>query len=582
MKQLLRYHWVIITFLYAFAVTYITYPLLFNLGNFITGYGDELLIAWIHNWVIHALFTDSFSLFNANIYHPYTNTLAYSDLFLTTSILGAIPQLIIVEPIGIVNVTIISSLLFLAIASYALSYYLSKDILASFTAGLLVIFSPAVIDKFVHIQILAIAFVPFAILFWLLFLNTKKTRYLIASMLFFIFQTINSFLPGYFIFFSILIITGFYSYRNKKKALFILTRKNLLLIIISLALLIPIGIPYFSVSHEFNYVRDIRETIHLALQPEDLLYAHPSSRFEPILSTLQSKENHPNADFKYGFIGFIFTILVIFSCIKSIRNFKKEKWEVNALFATGVFGLIMSLGPFLHLFRETIHYPTPIPLPYALFYYIVPGFQGIRNSARWEMLFILAMAVVVAFVLSKVLAKIDRKKKLILYTILFVGIIMEFNFPITYQQTLQKQDFPQVYYWINTTPEDTTIVEMPIYTWDMQPYVMDENMREYYATVHFRKMVNGASGFSPPPWQSMVKDLLSTFPDDRAVTKLSSMDVDYIIVHKSEYDRLYENSFSIADKRIPNGDTVILNLNKNESLKLIKQFGQDYVYQIIK
>lgn len=580
MKLILKYHWVIAILLYTGSALYITHPLIFNLGTLITGYGDELLIAWIHNWVFNALLSNPLDIFNANIYFPHENSLAYSDFFLISTIFGIVPFLLFNEPITFVNFTIISSLIFLGMSVYYLAFYFTKSFLPSFIAGLLVVFSPAVLDKFVHIQILAIYFVPLALLFGYLFIDTRKTRYLFLCMGCFVLQTLNSFLPGYFIAFSISILLSIYYLYNRKKVLQLATVKNCLIIIFSICLIIPAMLPYFSVSHEFNFVRDIRETIHLALQPEDYLYTNQNSRLEALLSSIQPKSNYPDADFKPGFLGGAFTLLVLISMFFIIKTFSKKDWKVNSIFFIAIFGFIMSLGPFLHLFRNTIHYPFPIPLPYAVFYYIIPGFQGIRNSARWEMLFIIAIAIVIAIVLHKLLRKVNFKSKLIVYALLIVFIVAEFNFPIKYQQVTQKKDFPEVYDWIQTTPSESIIIEMPIYTWDMQPYVMDENMREYYSTLHFRKMVNGASGFSPPPWQSNVRNILTYFPEDKIVRQLSDMGVTHIIVHSNEYDILYKDKFKVNNKTVMNGSNVIKLLNKNKSLKLVKQIEGDYVYQI--
>ncbi len=581
MEKIREYHYSLVFIFYSLAVFFITYPLLFNLDTLITGFGDELLIAWIHNWVAHSLFTDPLNIFNANIYYPFKNSLAYSDFFLVTSILSYIPYLIFKEPIVFVNFTIISSLILLGFSIYCLSYYLVKNRIASFFSGLLVIFSPAVLDKFVHIQILSIAFVPFAILFFLKFLETKKRHFLTLSMICFVLQTVNSFMPGYFIAFSFLIILIFFGIQNRKKAKKLLIKRNVIIMLLSILVILPIAIPYFSVSKEFNYVRDIRDTIHLALQPEDYFNTNHYSRLDPILSSIQVKTPYNSTEFKPGFIGFVFTTLAIFSIIIFFKKYKKKNWQLNSILWISLFGFIMSLGPFLHLFRQTIHNPFPIPLPYVLFYYIIPGFQGIRNSSRWEMLFIITIAVIVAFVLHQLLNKVSFKKQAIIYSFLIIGVISEFNFPLHYEQVPQKSTFPQVYSWLNTTPKDSVLIEMPIYTWDMQPYVFDENYREYYSTVHFRKMVNGASGFSPEPWQNLVKDLLFNFPSDNTIQKLSTLGVDYIIVHKKEYDTLYFNKFTYEGKTVRDGGAIIAELNKNKSLKFVTKIQNDYIFQIV-
>src|SRR5260221_3501533 len=65
---------------------YITYPLIFHMDTYVNG---EIVIPWIQSWDIHVIFTNPFHIFDANAYYPFHNTLAYSETFLTTSLLAA-------------------------------------------------------------------------------------------------------------------------------------------------------------------------------------------------------------------------------------------------------------------------------------------------------------------------------------------------------------------------------------------------------------------------------------------------------------------------------------------------------------
>lgn len=568
-------------FTFIIAAIYITYPLIFHLGTSTTGLADELLIAWIHSWVMHAVLSGNIlSIFDANIYYPYKNSLAFSDTFFITSFLTYPVTSIIGQPIVANNLIIIFGLAFLGFSIYILSYYLTKDFGASLFSGLLVIFSPAVLDKRIHLQILAIGSVPIAIFFFLYFLTKKQSRYLALSLLFFLLQAYNSFMPGYFILFSYCIILTFY-YLEKRKIKNIFTKKNILLVVTSLLLIIPIILPYYQVSKEFNYTRDIRESIHLALQPEDLLFTSVDSRLADVINNLPFNKVSQNNEFKSGYLGFVFTVTLLFSFWYILRKLKKKDYYVKSFITVGLVGLILSFGPVLHLGRQTIHNPFPIPLPYAVFYYIVPGFQGLRNSARWEMLFILAMAIVIALVFHFALKKYSLRKRILLYIILIFFTTAEFNFPMQFFATVpQKKDFPEVYQWVATTSPKTVFIEMPVYTWDMQPYVFDENLREYYATVHMRKMVNGASGYSPEPWMKLVREIMRTFPSEGSINKLRELKVDYIILHISEYDRLNKDKVFIEGRNFKNGEDTYRELMQNKRLKFIHKFGNDYVIKL--
>jgi hypothetical protein len=567
--------------LFSLGACYITLPILTHLGDTTTGLGDELVVAWIQNWVIHAISTGNIlSIFNANLYYPYQNSLAFSDTFFTSSIIALIPRLAIGQPIVANNVTLISSLIMLGFSIYVLSYYLTKDFLASLLSGLLVLFSPAFLSNVYQLQMIAIVGLPIATLFFMVFLNTNKSRYLGLSLIAFLLQFYNSFLPAYFILVSYIIILIFYWFNKRKQTRKIFTKKNLLFIFSAIVLLIPIIQPYYQVSKEFHYVRDVRDAIHFAIQPEDLLYPGPATRLQPFfMDTIPTNKFSQNGEFKPGYLGLIFSLLFVVVIIYIFKNRKKSNFELMIFSSIGLLGLLLSLGPFLHIFRQTVHKPFPIPLPYLLFYYIAPGFQGFRNSARWEILFILAFAVVIGIVLSMMLRKYSQRSKVIIYLLLIVGIVSEFNFPLHTDKVPQVENFPKVYNWLETTPRDAALVELPAYNWGWWPYTQHELWREYYHTEDFRKTVNGYTGFSPPPWQKMIAELNAQFPLESSTRQLKSMGIDYIIVHKDEYDACGKVAICGTPPKT-NGIKIIQESKKNKNLLLVKQFDNVYIFKL--
>lgn len=538
-------------FLFIFLSLFITYPLILNLGTLTTGYGDELVIAWIQNWVMHSLSTGSITtLFNAPTFYPYSNTFAFSDPFITSSLLAYVPLQFIKEPIAAVNFTFISSLLLLGFSIYLLSFYITRDFLASLLSGILVMFSPAVLDKATHLQMLAIYWVPLSLLFFIHFLKTNRTRYLCISLFCFLLQAYNSFLPAYFIIVSFVVILFVYFVNDRRNLYKVLTKKNIFINICAFLLLIPVILPYYQVSHQFNYVRDIRDTIHFALQPEDLTYPSSYTRLQDQLLSLSWNKVSQNDEFKPGYVGLIFSFLIILASIYCLLHFSSIGKIGKSLYLISFGGLLLSFGPVLHLFRQTIHDPFPIPLPYAVLYYIAPGFQGFRNSARWEMLFILCIAVIIAIVCSQYLKNRRFIIQFFVYSLLIVGCIVEFNFPIPYKQVPSIKNAPAVYQWLDSTPKDSSVIFLPIYNWNMWPNTQRELWRQYYGTLHFKRMVNGYSGFSPPPWQASIQFLTDKFPNAIAITYLKQQGIDYVVIDTKAYgeqglqeinDELYKN-----------------------------------------
>jgi len=550
-------------FIFLISAIYLTYPLIFHLTNFTTGYGDEFLIAWIQNHTIYSLFHSPTQLFNGNIFYPFSNTMAYSDIFLSSSILSAPLIIIFKEPIVAVNFTLISSLIMLGFSIFLLAYYLKKNYLASLIAGLMVVFSPAVLDKKVHLQILSVFWVPLSILFFLHFFKTKKSRWLALSMIFFVIQTSNSFLPGYFLIFFFLIYVIFTFFKKRENIALLFQKKNLFILLISLLVLLPLVIPYFKVSKEFNYTRDIRDSIHFALQPEDFLVTSSDSRMQNILPQGFRVDKFHNGEIKPGFLGLVFSILSIASLIYFIKKRKKDLTLIS-LFVTGILGLVTSLGPAMHLARQTIHHPFLIPLPYALFYYILPGFSGFRNSARWEVLFILCFAPLIAVMLAALFKKIGKEKSLIVSFFIILGIVLEFNYPLNFYNVPQISKFPEVYSFLKENPKPAIFI--PVCNWN-DKCGSEEFLRVYYSDQGFPQMVNGTSGFSPPAWQNEIQTINNNFPSSLSLNLIKQTGAKYIIFEKSTWDKYFKFD-------------PLPSLESNKNLKLIRKFDNTYVFEL--
>lgn len=568
-------------FIFLISGIFITYPWIFHLTDYVTGYGDNFIYVWIHTWVIQSLISGNIqNIFTTNIFYPYQIGPASSDPNLITALFSLIPYLITKEPIITVNFTTIFSIVLTGFSIYLLAFKITKNFLASILSGILVVFSPAYLSFYAHIQMLFIVLVPLSLMYFLTFMESKKTKYLTFSLIFFLLQTYNNFMAGYFILFSYLIIFIFNLIADKKKSLQTITKKNAAFFIIFLALIIPVMIPYFSVSKEFGYTRTLKDTAHFAIQPEDMLYSSDFSRFHLFLNTLPINRESQNNEFKPGYLGAVFSILVIFAFVFAFKNLKKKNVNLNSFLSISILSFTLSLGPVLHLGRQTIHNPSLIPLPYALFYFLIPGFKGFRNTARWEILLIIGAAIVIAIVLDKVLKKYSFNKKIIIYGALILGCVIELNFPMSFVKIPKTNEFPKEHIWLSSTPKETKYIEMPIYNWDMYDYASIELWRLYYSTTNYRRTVNGGGGFTPPEWQKMIYSLNESFPSDKSIDQLKNMNIDYIIIHKNEYDRLHKDKFTVYSKYFENGNQVLNKINQNKNLELVEKFGDSYIYKI--
>jgi hypothetical protein len=57
----------------------------------------------------------------------------------------------------------------------------------------------------------------------------------------------------------------------------------------------------------------------------------------------------------------------------------------------------------------------------------------------------------------------------------------------------------------------------------------------FWSTAHWRPLINGYSGYYPPDYIRTV-ERMRNFPDDQSIATLRSLDVRYVIVHRSYFD----------------------------------------------
>jgi len=81
--------WSFVVLAYLLATVVMTWPYAAHLGSSLPPQWDPPLQVWVMRWVQHALATDPRGLYDANIFYPLDNTLAYTDSNIPAAIIGA-------------------------------------------------------------------------------------------------------------------------------------------------------------------------------------------------------------------------------------------------------------------------------------------------------------------------------------------------------------------------------------------------------------------------------------------------------------------------------------------------------------
>lgn len=560
---------------------YFTHPLISNLTTKIIGVNDELLITWFLNWDIHAITTNIGSFFDANIFYPFKNTLAYSEIMLPSAILALPFVALFKEPILAFNINFLFGFWATGYFTYLLIRWLVKSRSTAVAIGTLFSFSTIHLNYLGHLQMFVISFIPLSLLFLLRFLKTQKTSELFFFLLFSIIQGLNNFLTFYFL--ALISIVFLLDHLLIRRERLDKIKKKSVVLLFSMSLLIvwPFFNAYSRVSKDFRYQRPIQDAIHFSLQPEDLLYPSDMTRLAPILlDNFGLKVKDSNTKTTPGYLGFAFFVLGLLVILWAIKSLRKRHDLIPYLIILAS-SLLLSLGPFFHLFRKTIHSPFPIPLPYAVFYYLVPGFSGFRTPSRWIILLAFFLAILIGFMLKAWIKRRGKKTNLLVVCSLCVLVIIEFNFPLKYFDLPTKDNFPPVYKWLATKAQKEAILELPMYNWDMSPYATNESKREFYSTIHFHRTVNGFSGFSPSEWEEQTRFFMVNFPDQNTIGTLKKLKVKYVIVHKNEYEILNQDNFKIYGKKPKKVSQILNYLEQGNDMRIVQKFGDDLVFELL-
>lgn len=513
----------------------LTYPLIFNLGSFITYLKDSLFIVWILGWDIHSFLTLNFTyIFDGNIFYPYQNTLAYSENMFSTSLFG-LPLYLVTKNIMITyNVIFILSFAISGLAAYFFIQELIHSRKGAFLGGYIFAFNPWRFGTHYHLHTLTAWWIPLC--FWALikYHRFKSVRYLLLLMLFLILNSLSSAYYMLFTFIAILIFEGslflFGGIKNMgERFKAIRWRHVAAFILIVIPAVLSMYIPYFTVQESMGFERTINANIEFSASPESYLKPPGNNLIWGRILGLETPV--PKEGIKIIYIGMMPLILAFYSIVTIKRGMKSDVFKFAASFAVmGLCSFIFTFGPVIELFGRSIK-----NIAFYLLWFL-PGFHGTRVPARFAPFVYLVLAIFVSIGISALEKKWVGIKKIVLFTVM-IGMMVEIiSFPLDYYRVPNNGKYPPVYKWLVRQPKGA-VMEIPLGCLDALEGIgcdvryLDAEY-EYYSTFHWFPIMNGYSSYSPPihKYASNVN-----IPEQLVVAKATG--IKYVIVHKRFFAR---------------------------------------------
>jgi len=540
---------------------YLTWPLLPRMADGISPSPDSLLNLWALAWNYHILPREPLSLFDANIFFPRLDTLAYSEHLFGVALIAAPAYLATGNVIFAYNFAIVLSFFLSGIGMYLLVSELTGSRWAGLVSGVIYAAAPFRFLQLLHIQLLSYQWFPFVFLYLYRFLRQGRPRQLAAAAVFATLQILSCnyyamYLALALTLFAIVLILVGRSLLDRRKVLSLAAAAGGVALVA-----LPFFLPYQRNRADQGYYRRYEDVVQFSAEPLD--YLRPSA-FNKIFYAEYLP--HQLRSEKALFPGLIAIALGVAGCFAT-RSRKDSVQEVTrhvmkvfflVLLATG---FVLSLGPRLELGETTIF------LPYRFLYRSVPGFQGLRVPARLTVLFLIGLAVLAGWGVAWFVERAGRWKggwQHVVGAAFVLLLAVEYQTYSLARVLPAPPAIPPIHQWLGTQPGDFGVLELPLHE-----DITQESVRMYYSTAHWKRLANGFSGWWPNDYWVLV-GRMRYFPTAGILHFLErDVPVRWILVHYDQYPERQRAKLRHDMERY------------RDRMPIRARFGEDVVYELL-
>jgi hypothetical protein len=482
----------------------LTYPQVREFATSVPYHSDPYFSMWRLAWIAHAIRNAPRQVFDANIFYPEQLTLAYSDAILLPGIVLAPLFWAGTSPVITYNVALFSAFTLSGLTAFSLARLVTGDVRASLVAGVIYAFAPYRFTHYMHLELQLVFWIP-PLLFIIhrsLPVATVRDGVLFGAVLGC--QLLSCIYAGIFaamfcvVFVPCLTVIGGRRWRYSLKPLMAAVATTVLL-----------ALPY-----AYAYV-GARDTVGTRSIEQFRLY---SASLENYLSAPQMNRLYGStaitdpmlADEMNLFPGVV-TVLLALAGVFGSQSRSRYAYVVGLIVA-----IVMTAGVNGVL--------------YGWLFEHVPLFRALRSPARFEILVLLCLAVLSAYGMAAVLDRIGSAKRRVEVTAAVVMLLMT---EFASAPRIAPVPAPsKVDAYLARKPA-SVIVELPLIS-DKGMWGSLDWLYMYQGLPHFRKMLNGYSGYAPASFYQM-RELMSGFPDDRSIAFLRRLQVDYVVIRTGLY-----------------------------------------------
>lgn len=475
---------------------------------------DTHLYIWTLAWDAHAFVHQPLRIFDANIYYPFANTLAYSENLIGSALIAAPIIWTTGNMVLAMNLTALITCWLCGVGAYLLARRVHVSIAGAFICGLIFEFAPPRFFRLGQLHLTAVQWMPFSLAFLHAYLENGRRRDLLLAIGCFSLQALSSGHGAVYLTLAILALLlwhfAFGAPIAWKQRLRDVGATGMYLLAPAVWVMLPYRIAQDEAGLRRTYLANAQPGIESFLASPSLLHQF-----------LQARLIGP---FEKEAVAFLFPgILVLVLAAVAITSWPaRRRLRDNYT----LFYLLVAIAS-LMMFVE-----WPFELWRSVYW--LPGFNFIRVPSRFILLVMLALSVLAGMGVDRLSVQMPRTLKSIALVLISTLLLAEFlSYP--FSSVPYRVDIPAIDRWLDTQPKPFVVAELPVPSpGDLGALERQQTTSMLHATAHWQKTIHGYSGIRRPFHDQLYLDLTG-FPDARSINSLRNVGVTHVVVHTDAY-----------------------------------------------
>lgn len=484
---------------------FVTWPQALVPASRFVAHVDSYFSTWRIMWIAHALATDPARLFDANIFHPSTGTLAFSDATLLQGALAAPLLWAGLPPVLGYNLLLLAGFAASGLGMFVLARHVTGSAVPAMVAAAVFTMAPYRIEHVMHLEMQWAMWIPLTL--WALTRTVEEGSWRMAgaSGVFLALQALSCVYYGVFLAATVLLFVPLLLLR-RRSGLREVVGPLALAAAVAAALTTPYVVPYAASARTVGE-RPASEVTTLSATPTDYLATTSLNRVWG-RTTARWGSNERRL-----FPGAAAILLALVACLGGAR---RDAW---IYLATALFAAEMSLG---------LNGPV-----YAFLFEHLEPLRGLRSPARFAIVTQCAIAVLAGLGVRDLQRRLSaggwRAGRWVGVAAVMVVAVESANHPMVLEAARPPSVAARDVYRAIQSEAAGAVLELPVP--DLSALPGNEALYAFWSAGRWHRLVNGYSGYYPQVYAETL-NVMRNFPDEESVARLQRMGVRHVVVHR--------------------------------------------------